>query len=334
MMPILQFTFLLFGIVTAAQATSPPFPSHVIFQEPDSLFLENLAVRATSELLITSAASPTLFTLNPTIPNPTLSPLHTFPNATALTGITEYRPGVFALAASIVNLTTIRWVPGSIVIWSLDFTVPSPSPEVRALGRLPINALCANGLTTLPGHPDTLLIADCVGGAVWQMDAHTGQSRVVVQDAAMLPGVSALGINGLHVRDAYLYFTNSQQDIFARVALRVAMNGGKTVVSAAGPVKTLASITGPTGTGPDDFALDREGRAWVTAHPGKIALLSPPVGGQRNWTQVTVVGNDGGTDGGLTHPTSAAFGRGSLVQEKTLYVTSSVGQLVAVDTGA
>ncbi|KAJ6589155.1 hypothetical protein B0H19DRAFT_1367603 [Mycena capillaripes] len=325
---ILKFTFLLFGIITAARATSPPFPSRIIFQEPDSLFLENLALLPTSELLITSVASPTLFTLNPTIPNATLSPLHTFPNATALNGITEYRPGVFALSASIIDQTTNRWIPGTIVIWSLDFTVSSPSPSVRALGTLSIDAQCANGLTTLPGHPDALLIADCIGGAVWQMNARTGESRMAIQDAAMQADPNGpapvLGINGLHVRDAHLYFTNSQQGIFARVAL--AVNGVNGNVTAAGPVETLACIE-PVGSLPDDFTLDREGRAWVAVHQNKITLLSPPASGRGDWTQVTAVGNDTGTDTGLMQPTSAAFGQGSL-----LYVTSGVGQLIVVDT--
>ncbi|KAJ7907213.1 hypothetical protein B0H13DRAFT_2019289 [Mycena leptocephala] len=336
MMLILKPGLLVFGILIAVQATvvvsptsrsSASFPSQVIFQTPDSVFLENIAVRATSELLITSVTTPTLFALDPTSVNATLDPIYTFPNATSLNGIAEYRPGVFALAAAIIDLTTIRWFPGSIVIWSVDFN--APSPRVRALGAL-ANAQCANGITTLPGQLETLLVADCVAGAVWQMDARTGKSRLVLQEPAMLPSAPApaLGINGLHVRDSHLYFTNSQQHLFARLALTVGRNN----VAAAGAVEKLASIELVAGNNPDDFVVDHEGRAWVTVHPGAIVLLSPPASGEGNWTQLTVVGNANGTDPGLIQPTSAAFGRGNSVQKKMLYVTSSVGQVVAVNT--
>ncbi|KAJ6526052.1 hypothetical protein B0H19DRAFT_1338987 [Mycena capillaripes] len=339
MMPALRLGFLAFGILGAVQAQvavspskpSPPasttsFPKQVIGQTPNSLFLENIAVRASSELLLTSVASSTIFTFNPTTINGTFDPIYTFPNANGLTGIAEYRPGVFAVVASILDLTTRRWAPGSIVIWTIDFNMPTPT--VRALAALE-SAEGANGITTLPGHPDTLLVADSVAGAVWQVDGRTGKSRVAIQDASMLPGAPtpALGINGLHIRDAHLYFVNSQRQIFARVPL--AVKGGN--ITAAGVVETLAAVE-PVGENPDDFALDCEGRAWVAVHPGALALFSPPASGRGNWTQVTTAGNDNGTDTGFIQPTSAAFGRGSEIQEKMLYVTTGAGQVVAVDT--
>ncbi|KAJ6561599.1 hypothetical protein B0H19DRAFT_1068354 [Mycena capillaripes] len=375
-MPALRLGFLAFVIVGAVQAQvavspskpSPPasttsFPKQVIGQTPNSLFLENIAVRASSELLLTSVASSTLFTFNPTAINGTFDPIYTFPNANGLTGIAEYRPGVFAVVAAILNLTTRRWAPGSIVIWTVDFNMPTPT-----------------------------------------VDGRTGKSRVAIQDVSMLPGAPApaIGINGIHIRDAHLYFVNSQQQIFARVPL--AVKGGN--ITAAGVVETLAAVE-PVGQNPDDFALDCEGRARVAVHPGALALFSPPASGRGNWTQVTAAGNDNGTDTGrvrailvtsllrlssrnlvtlmgireslfsgdysahhgvmgidsvplelsikvtklrkikrsnevtkvttthtgLIQPTSVAFGRGSEIQEKMLYVTTGAGQLVAVDTG-
>ncbi|KAJ6572233.1 hypothetical protein B0H19DRAFT_1256131 [Mycena capillaripes] len=68
------------------------FPNQVIFQSPNSLFLENIAVRVTSELLLTSVASPTLFALDPNTTNGTLASFHTLLNASSLTSITEYQP--------------------------------------------------------------------------------------------------------------------------------------------------------------------------------------------------------------------------------------------------
>ncbi|KAJ7018810.1 hypothetical protein C8F04DRAFT_976682 [Mycena alexandri] len=312
--------FLLSTLLVSARAIR----SRVIYQSPTSL--ENIAVRDTSHLLLTSAASPTLFTLDPTTTNSTLDSVHTFPNATGLLGITEYCPGVFALVAGILNVTTRRAEPGSIAIWNVDFN--AKNPVVRILAAVP-DAGLGNGLTVLPGDTGILLLADSVAGAVWQINVRTGASRLAIQDPSMqfTAPTGGLGINGLHVQHDYLHFTNTDQSTFSRVAL-TAHDGS---VTAAGVVQTLA--TTQTGA-PDDFALDKQGRAWVTVHPGALSLLSPPRGLNHTgtWSQVTVVGNAEGTDASLNQPTSAAFGRGDVVQEHILYVITGVGQVVAVDT--
>ncbi|KAJ7662840.1 hypothetical protein DFH06DRAFT_1088404 [Mycena polygramma] len=304
------------------------FPSRVIYQSPKSLFLENIAVRATSDLLLTSVASPTLFALDPHTTNGTLTEVHTFVNASSLSGITEYSPGVFAVASSLIDLATRRAVPGSTVIWSVEFN--HPTPAVHPISHLPGNA-SVNGLTSIPGIPDILLSADSSAGAIRQINARTGESQLVIQDVSMLPNAPppALGINGLHLRDTSIYFTNSAQGTLSRVGVHP--RGGN--LTMAGAVELLTNIQ-PLGKqqAPDDFALDREGRAWVAVHPGALALLSPPANGRRNFTQATALGNDEGTFTGLNQSTSAAFGRGSTVQERILYVATGVGQVVAVDT--
>jgi hypothetical protein len=334
MLLILAFSLkcaILQATLTAAQTVKPSptsFPNQVILQSP--VLFENIAVRASSELLLTSFASPTLFTLDPHTINGTLAAVHTFPNATALTGLAEYRPGVFALVAAIVNTTTLRGVRGSAVIWSIDLT--SPAPAVRVICALP-SSEGANGMTAMAGHPDVVLVADSIAGGVWQIDVHTGNAHLAIQDASMLPDAPApaLGINGLHVHGAspYLYFSNSQHGTLSRVALGwEGLN-----VTAASAVETLVTIQSPDAEqNPDDFALDREGRAWVTVHPGAVALVSPPLNRNGNWSQSTVLGDAEGSDGALVQPTSAAFGRGSALQEKTLYVVTAAGQIVAVNT--
>ncbi|KAJ7462546.1 hypothetical protein FB451DRAFT_1266958 [Mycena latifolia] len=76
------------------------FPTQLVFQSATGQLLENLAVRPSSKLLITSTQSPTLYTLDPTAANATLDEVYTFPNANGLTGIAEYRPDVYAVVAS------------------------------------------------------------------------------------------------------------------------------------------------------------------------------------------------------------------------------------------
>ncbi|KAJ7640689.1 hypothetical protein DFH06DRAFT_1334407 [Mycena polygramma] len=188
-----SFSYLIFTIFFAAHAKptskEATFSSRVIYQSPDSLFIENLAVRASSELLLTSVASPTLFALDPTTINGTLQPVHTFGNTNSLSGITEYHSGVR----------------------------PNIGMDPR-FGR----ANSTNGLTAMPSDPGTLLLADSFEGVVWQIDARTGSTRFALQEPTMLPGgPGTLGINGIHVRDEYLYFINLQQTTFARLPLCV-----------------------------------------------------------------------------------------------------------------
>jgi sugar lactone lactonase YvrE len=267
--------------------------------------------------------SPTLFTLDPTVINATRVPVHTFANSTALTGIAEYQPGVFAVVASVLNTTTRRTAPGSVVIWSVDFN--SRAPAVHTICSLP-HVTGANGISFLPDLPDTLLAADSASGAVWQINTRTGGARLAIEDPSMAPGgpAPALGINGLHADDGFLYFTNSQLDTFSRVRLAVEDN----TVKAAGDVEEL--VEGLAGQNYDDFVIDSHGRAWVTAHPGALSLLFPV--GNGRWDQLNAAGNSQGLPSILVQPTSSAFGRGPVQQKKILYVTTGGGQVVGVDT--
>ncbi|KAF8191976.1 hypothetical protein K438DRAFT_1830318 [Mycena galopus ATCC 62051] len=285
------------------------FPAQLVFQTPNGQSLENLAVRPSSQLLITSTLSPTLYTLDPTAANPTLDEVFTFPNASALTGIAQYRPDVYAIVASELNGTSIMVAPGSVVIWSLDFT-SGGTPTARRAARIPQSVL-ANGLSTVPGHPDLVLAADSILGAAFEVNVRTGAVRILIQDAAMAPiGPSgpppALGINGLHVRAGLLYFTNTQRETFSRVPF-----GG-------GTVEELGSGAF------DDFAFDSEGRAWVATNPGALTLFTQLKNG--TWEEETAVNTV------LNGTSSAAFGRDGARETKILYATTRAGQIVAVDT--
>ena len=145
--------------------------------------------------------------------------------------------------------------------------------------------------------------------------------RVAAQDDAFAPDAPApaLGINGLHVHGGELYFTNSQQNTFSRVPISV--RGGN--ITQSGPVQVLASANEF-----DDFAFDAEGRVWVATLPDTLTLFSRHVQGNGMLAQLNAPGNPIEFDA----PTSAAFGRGGLTQQHTLYVTTQTGQLVAVDT--
>ncbi|KAJ7780078.1 hypothetical protein DFH07DRAFT_730119 [Mycena maculata] len=293
------------------------------------MFLENIAVRPNSKLLLTSVLSPTLYTLDPTAANATLSKVYTFPNCSGLAGISEYQPDVYVIIVSTNNLTTDSALPGTVSVWRLNLT--STSPIVKCVVFVP-NSTLLNRLSTVPGLPHTVLAADSHLGAAYEIAMSTRgvAPHVAIQDAAMAPP-PAIRINGLHVHNGQLYFTNSQQGPFAWVPLCI-QDG---LVTQAGAVQILGSIE-PAGAAVghefDNFPFDRGGRAWIAAHPGALTLFYPLPKG--TWVQQNAAGDpEGGTVTGVFNgPTSAAFGRGSIGEEEMLYVTTEGGQVVHVDT--
>ncbi|KAK7057926.1 hypothetical protein R3P38DRAFT_2599518 [Favolaschia claudopus] len=312
-------TFLLAFISTAVAI----FPTKLLYQPPTGLFIENIAVRPNSKLLLTSVLSPTLHTFDPTIINSTYDEVFTFPNATGLTGIAEYRPDVYAVAASIINFETQSEEPGSVVIWSVDFT--SKIPRFRAVAHFPATTpVVINGLTAVPGSPDIVLAADSSPGGVYEINMRSGAIRKKFQDVLMTPTgpPPPLGINGLHIHHNFLYFTNS-----ARGALyRMPLHGGT--------IEKLGDLSkfGEIGVAAfDDFAIDGEGRVWVAMSSGALQLFYRAANG--TWVQETAAGNPAGGPV-LVGPTSGAFARKGLggARTRTLYVTTAGGQLVAVDT--
>ncbi|KAF7350683.1 hypothetical protein MSAN_01629100 [Mycena sanguinolenta] len=304
-------------VCTAASFT---FPTRPVFQS--GLFLENLAVRPNGKLLITSPLSSTLHMLDPTVENPTFDEVHTFPNVTLL-GIAEVQPDVYGIIALMfANTTTISAVPGTIAIWRVNLS-SGGAPVVDKAADVP-DGVFLDGLSTVSGEPDLVLAADSFAGLVWQINLRTGAVRVAAQDEAFAAGAPApaFGINGLHIRGGDLYFTNSQKKTFSRVPISV--RGGN--VGQTGPVQVLGSANGTNSF--DDFAFDAEGRVWAVTPPDTLTLFFPPAKGNGMLGQLNAPGNPVEFDS----PTSAAFGRGGVAQQHTLYVTTMTGQLIAVDT--
>ncbi len=95
---------------------------------------------------------------------------------------------------------------------------------------------------------------------------------------------------------------------------------------AVGPVEKIAS--GAIGISYDDFALDRDGNAFLTTGPGNSIQEVGTDGSQR-----FIAGSANSTE--LQEPSSAQFGR-TAADESVLYVTSTGGvgggKVVAVDT--
>ncbi|KAK4458623.1 hypothetical protein QBC42DRAFT_300127 [Cladorrhinum samala] len=299
--------------VDARTGTSPPIRN--IYTFPNNTFIENIAVRSNSKLLITSMSVPDLFQIDPTVSAPTASVVHTFTNSTGIAGIAETSPDVFALVTANWDLANTRAYPGTLAVWKVDLSRKNKPAAISFLTWVTESTII-NGLTAHPFNPCLLMGADSALGAVWRIDLTTGQHEIAFSSPLLTPTGTApgthLGINGLRAAGKYLYFTNSAQKFFGRV--EVDYNGNQV-----GSIQIISNSTGDVVY--DDIALDVQNqKAWIASHPS-YAVKVGLVGGSQ-----TIV-NDTSK---LLNPTSAAFGRGSLSQRKTLYVTNG-GEFVGWD---
>ncbi|KAK7039932.1 hypothetical protein R3P38DRAFT_3181756 [Favolaschia claudopus] len=292
-------------------AIATDISTRLLYESPSGLFLEGIAVRSSGQLLLTSVVSPTLYTLDPTSSNPTLDEVYTFPNATSLNGIVEYAPDTFALVVSSLSTTEVATPLDSIVIYSISFpSTSSNQPIITPAARIPSSTM-TNGISAHPADPSLILAADSHLGVAWEVNTLTGAVCIALHDAALEPGLTApwpgLGINGLRAHTSasnlFLYFAHSR----------------------ASPWPKVDGVFGVY----DDFVFDEEGRAWVTLSSGAVQMFAPSIQNEKEWVQQTVAGDPKG-GGILDGATACAFGRDT----KTLYVTTSKGRVVVIDTAA
>jgi hypothetical protein len=293
---------------------SSKFPIQTIYEFPNETWVENIAVRASGELLVTTITTPTLYQVDQFVPT-TANLIHTFPDAVGALGIAEIQPDVFAVITGNWSIEEFTTVNGSYSLWKVDLTnfkcdelgLPSSKPVVTKIADIP-EASFLNGLTLLEKSSPYLLASDSGLGVVWRVNHVTGEYKIVLDNALMKPvagQLAVLGINGVHTRDGYVYFTNSFQLVFVRV--RISSEG-----TATGPYEVIAD-NGPG----DDFAFDKAGNAYITQDPGGALEQVTPAG------KVTVLaGNTNSTI--LEGDTAGAFGR-TKFDSDTLYVVTNGG---------
>ncbi|KAG0649474.1 hypothetical protein D0Z07_4292 [Hyphodiscus hymeniophilus] len=294
---------------------APPSSNSIqtLWQFPNNTWAENLAVRSNGDLLVTLLSAPQVYQVNPRQPK-TPALVHTFPNATGALGIVEYEQDVFAVVVGNWTIATFLTVNGSYSVWKVDMRgfksdsnghVTKPA-VVSKITDIP-EADFLNGITLINEGSRDALIADSVLGVVWKLNLDTAEYSIVLDSPLMkvVPGQIQLGINGVHTRDGFLYFTNSFQGLFAKVAIDLCGN-------AIGPY-TLIAETGVS----DDFAFDKSGNAYIAQDPSDALERVTPAG------KVNVlVGNVNNTI--VEGATAAQFGILPF-DESILYVTTNGG---------
>ncbi|KAI1266234.1 hypothetical protein F5Y18DRAFT_426129 [Xylariaceae sp. FL1019] len=290
--------------VLAAVASAGALKTRQLFEFPSPTFIENIAVRPNGHVLATTFTDAGLYTLDPSASNTTAKLVARVPGKTALTGITELYPDIFAVGAGIID--NLTFVNGSTSVWVVDFNCAGAEPVVRLAANLP-QSIIVNGLATLPKARHMVLAADSIAGAVYRIDTISGTVQIAIQNDMLALGSNPaypLGINGVEVHDGYLYLSQSAQRFFARV--RISDSGDQI-----GEFEIIATLPrDPELVAYDDFAITGNGVAYLTAHSNTI-LKIPPGGNQ------TVFYGPGDMPY-LFDPTSTALSR----DESTLYIVT------------
>jgi hypothetical protein len=128
-------------------------------------------------------------------------------------------------------------------------------------------------------------------------------------------GGFSVGVNGLLVRDGYLYWSNSNGEALYRIEIT------ETGAAAEGATVELAADVMATA---DDFDFDDAGNAWIATSNANLLVVASPDG-----STFTAVGGDGADT--VAGGTSCAFGRRA-DDTWMLYVVTSTGKVVAVNT--
>ncbi|KAH7306099.1 hypothetical protein BKA65DRAFT_578232 [Rhexocercosporidium sp. MPI-PUGE-AT-0058] len=246
-----------------------------IFQFPTTTYIENIHVRPNGHLLFTTLSSGDLYTINPNDSNPIHSVVATLPGSTGLAGIAtvDAAAGIFAVSGG--EHISMGFAPGSVAVYII--CIPADSNTGVVLDRISVDGTL-NGMTSIPGTPDIVLSVDSVGGRVMRINTRTRAVDVAISDPSLGRGDSTfpIGVNGVKVRNEFLYFTNSALGTFARFPIDA--EGNKK-----GDVEIMATLPDtPPGANIayDDFDFDRDGNAYVACHSYSFLKITP--GGEQS----------------------------------------------------
>lgn len=188
---------------------------------PLSFEIENVALRPSGAALALSYASEAHIFEVPIRANATPKVIYTFQNATGVASITAspLKEDEYIVITGNFSFLTIAPAPGSYAIHRLTFPPHSATPIVEFLA--PLTALSQpNGLIAVPGTP-SVLIADSRDGIVWRFNTKTLKLEQYFDHPLLKPLASSapilFGVNGIKLTRGYFYFSNSNQEIVARL---------------------------------------------------------------------------------------------------------------------
>jgi hypothetical protein len=327
---LVPFTSALPLVDSPAHIMSSALPNRVVAQFPPGTWIENVAVRANGNLILTSLMpnASVYEVINPTSDSTTVTRHFTVDRVGGLLGVTETTPEVFAFVGGNIDFST-GGVKGSWRVWTIDFTA-GETPSLSLNSSMP-DAILPNGVTILPQNRNILLIADSILGLVWRLDMNTGACNIAVQMpemAAIVDGRPSTGINGLQIRDGYLFWTNDLKATLYKI--KIDATGAPSYGSQPEIVGVLPSSRA------DDFIFGPVGQdiTWVATNANNTVQAI------RNNGEVSIIAGAANSQQ-VARATACQFGKTN-IDTKILYVTTGGatidgvtegGKVVAIDTG-
>ncbi|KAI1747830.1 hypothetical protein F4782DRAFT_395339 [Xylaria castorea] len=278
-----------------------PLPVRTIFQlnndtVPNSWF-ENIALRRNGDLLVTMVQPyASVYSIQQPLSSSPKASVISIANANGLLGIVETSPDVFAVVGG--NFSALATpIPQTMAVWEIDLR--GPKPTTRLVVKMP-EAGFLNGAATIPYSPSpAILVTDDRTSQVWRVDVKTGKYETAAKVPEMQSVANAtlpLGVNGLKIRNGYMYFSNSNLASIYRLAIDrngIAVKGAKAELVAKYDADNI-----------DDFDIDERGNFWAaTNFDNTVAVAKPGSTGivvDGESTQLTVAGDTAVAIGGRT----------------------------------
>lgn len=277
--------------------------------------IENSALRSNGDILFTTLTNPNFYTINPNAEDPEATIVDTIPGVTALTGISEVAPDVFAVAGGIRG--TYNYTNEA--IWTVNFTGEAPnSTVITKVATLP-NAVMLNGMAPLPQSLHIIVLADSRLGCLWRVDVTTGAVAKAISDPLFNATANAsvpVGLDGLKISPdgAYAYFTNVARLILGRVPI----SDDGTTLTATGDVEVIAELEDDI----DDFVFNGTSTIYAAQNPYSVSKIDLTTNELTYVVDATIM------SGGPTSLTIAADGETAYVT--TRGSTPMSGQIIEV----
>jgi hypothetical protein len=311
-----------------AFALSHSLPAKTIGQLSLGTWLENIAVRSNGDLLVTELwPTASVYTItDPSSCYEGLKELVTIPSIQGILGIAELpsipgKPETFVFVGS--NATGLsQLIPGTFKAFAIEFynRKNQGKVKVRKISDMTEKSTFLNGVEAIPGVPNAVLVSDSVKGFVGRLDTSTG----IFDDAAfvfpeMAPiAANAFGINGIKIRNGYLYFSNSNAVKIYRTAITTAGYPAK------GSKPQLVADLSKVVTFLDDFGFDSQGNIYAASNSDNSIVF---VDSKSRQSRIVIGGVNEMTVAGST---AVAFGR-TKKDKDTFYVSTGGGLFKPVD---
>jgi hypothetical protein len=278
-------------------------------------FLESMAVRADSSVLVTVANRNELWYIPPPDASALVVPMLLFTFSQSAMGIIEVAPDIFYIATSPVIAYQAAILAGRLFtshesyLHRLDLRDWAPGTPVKpeVLLRFPEPVRGLNGSCVIA--PNIILIADCFASSIWRVDLPSGDGKVTARvwlkhDSLAHdpdgPMPDQPGVNGVEYspKTGYLYYTTTAQELFMRVRI-----DPDTHDPAGEPEFVAGGMMG------DDFCIDdNAGFAYIATHRQNTIDRVSLKPSENSYVRHSVAGKPF-TDQ-LIGPTKGVWGRG------------------------